>query len=211
MDKETPDYKLVQKALHIIADLLGRFFINKAVLFKESNKLVIFTSEDENEILSFIQRMQYSQKPHVQLEILKNEDTSINNTIKNGLILYGNSHILLDRQKLKEMLLIEFDTSKLVNKDKIRFYQKLYGYEKKNIGRNSGKDKSTQNNKKSNKQESYQYKGFLENIGGKRVGKSAIMVDKLNKSNAIEFFGLFDIELEITKIYLNLENENENN
>jgi len=82
-------------------------------------------------------------------------------------------------------MILEYDTSGLSQKDKIRLYQRLYGTKKTDI-----KTRKT-----------YTYPGIIGRTGARKIGKSAIIIDIEQEEVFRHLFESFSVSYVKTEIY----------
>lgn len=82
--------------------------------------------------------------------------------------------------KIKPYVLISFNLTNLLQKEKTRFNTALYGVKKKN----------------------YIYKGMLDAVGGKRFGKGCFLVTEKEEKKIKEFFERYKIRSDKLRVWI---------
>ena len=219
--KEAADIDMTPKAIAILSGIVARFHVSAAYYMPRLQKLAVITASSQNEILSFFERENAFLRAGVRLQVLppsaqKNEAIPEAFFEEHVITLYLSSSRGLAKSQMRSRTIIEFDTSKLATKEKIRFYQRLYGFEKK--GRSGIKNKqpiSTGQRARGQNQSHlgntvqvisaiaprYFYEGFLQKIGGEKIGRSAIMIDSVFLQDAEAFFAASGVITSLREVY----------
>jgi hypothetical protein len=218
--------------LKLASELVSRFFVSEIIFVPgvgshgpraSAGRLVVFAPSAHNEIISYFEGAASNMGIKAKLELYDDKGLpSFDDYEKaisadsSAVVLYGKYRRETAKAELSEKILLEFDTSGLSNKDKIRLYQKLYGYEKsRNRKATAAKAEEHaavspgENNMESMEKagsaarsRSYVYEGILQKIGGDKVGKSAMIFDPIHLNSVRLFFDTYNVRYATRQIYV---------
>ncbi len=195
-----------QDSLHIASILISKFRVSGIFLVPEKRKLVILSSESPGkimELLASLRPLMHGLRPEIMPPKAPSPGTpsaapaSGVNLPTGSITLYGRMHGRTNNSPrpsgLREKLIVDFDTSGLAPKDKIRFYQLLYGHEKKKPAKPKGASHSASQSSSHPAShpfsyQKYVYEGLLQKLGGSKIGKSALILDAVHRVAIGEFF-----------------------
>ena len=208
----TPDEsRLAGITLKLAAELVQRFYISSIYLDSKARHLLIGAGQEKNEILSFCQ--DYMAEKNLSqgfLRVLIPDSTEMSGRISNAhdlTVIYAMQSASKIREGTALKILLTFDTSSLVTKDKIRFYQRLYGYIKKSShkgksGSPANSEAVSTNGKSQNAgARDYAYPGLLEKVQGEKIGKSSILYPAVYHSNVEIFFSNFKVSYRTQEVF----------
>lgn len=163
--------------------------------FDEESDIDIFVDTDKNinkeleRILNLFKESETCKKwrlkgvkNDISLKTGKLEKWSLRrNVISNGIILYGKYKEM--PEDVKYYLLIKLKFRKMERKKKIKLWRKLYGYTQK-VGIKK-----------------YESRGLVEELGGKKLEKSLIIIPMGRKNEIIKFLNRNKVNYTVNEIW----------